>query len=274
MRNLSLLLALALLALASTASAAIADTVVVKDGDVARQAENTPPTRNWVIYTRAAGSAVFEPGPAWPPRGVGSLQLTTPTGADKVYAFNYDHVGTSLADIDAMRYATYRESGASPNQVPALNIEVDYNGAAAGGYTVLVFEPVYNTTQGTVEDGEWQPWNAYAGGNAVWWSSRSIPGVCAFDCFVTWNTIVANNPDAVIGGGFGVNQGSGNPALVANTDALSIGVDGDVTTYDFEPTLTPGTKDGCKKGGWQTFNTPKFKNQGDCVSYAAKGRRD
>ena len=29
----------------------------------------------------------------------------------------------------------------------------------------------------------------------------------------------------------------------------------------------PTSKDQCKNGGWQTFNNPTFKNQGDCVSY-------
>ncbi len=31
----------------------------------------------------------------------------------------------------------------------------------------------------------------------------------------------------------------------------------------------PTSKDQCKDGGWQTFNNPVFKNQGDCVSYVA-----
>lgn len=31
----------------------------------------------------------------------------------------------------------------------------------------------------------------------------------------------------------------------------------------------------CKHGGWKTFNTPSFKNQGDCVAYVAtRGRND
>lgn len=30
---------------------------------------------------------------------------------------------------------------------------------------------------------------------------------------------------------------------------------------------TPTSKDQCKNGGWQTFNAPTFKNQGQCVSY-------
>lgn len=32
----------------------------------------------------------------------------------------------------------------------------------------------------------------------------------------------------------------------------------------------PTSKDQCKEDGWQTFNNPTFKNQGDCVSYAEK----
>jgi hypothetical protein len=31
----------------------------------------------------------------------------------------------------------------------------------------------------------------------------------------------------------------------------------------------PTSKAQCKNGGWKTFNNPKFKNQGDCVSYVA-----
>jgi len=39
-------------------------------------------------------------------------------------------------------------------------------------------------------------------------------------------------------------------------------IDGTVYTYD-----QPKDKDECKNGGWQTFNNPSFKNQGQCVSY-------
>ncbi len=52
-----------------------------------------------------------------------------------------------------------------------------------------------------------------------------------------------------------------------NADALTVGVSGDETTYDFEPALTPTSKNQCKDGGWMTFNAPAFTNQGQCVSY-------
>jgi hypothetical protein len=36
----------------------------------------------------------------------------------------------------------------------------------------------------------------------------------------------------------------------------------------------PTTKSACKKGGWRTFTSPRFKNQGDCVSWVATHGRN
>jgi hypothetical protein len=276
MKALKLALFVMLLALAMTPMALAATTTqVVTESDITRQPENTPPTDNWVLYTRNAGNGAFVAGPATPPAGAGSLQLTTPTGADKVFLFNYDHVGTRLADINAISYYTYRTTG-SLQQVTALNIEVDYNGPdVAGGFTTLVFEPVYNTDQGAVVDGQWQYWDAYNGGNGVWWSTKNIPGVCAFDCFVAWSDIVAANPDATILGGFGVNQGSGNPGLLAAVDKLTLGAGGDSVTYDFELYHVATSAEQCKNGGWQNVTRAdgsSFRNQGDCIQYVNTGR--
>lgn len=250
-------------------------TEVVTPQDVAQQAENTPPTKNWVAYHRNSGEDTFVIGPEDPPLGVGSLQLSTPTGADKITVFNYDHVGTRLADIDKISYATYRSSG-NLQQVAALNIEIDYNGPdVAGGYAVLVFEPVYNTNQGAVVSSQWQKWDAYNGGNAIWWSSRAISGICAFSCYASWSAIVANNPDATIVGGFGVNQGSGNPALTTAVDALKLGYSGNAVTYDFEPYRVAQTRDDCKDDGWKQVKRAdgsSFKNQGDCLQYVNTGK--
>jgi hypothetical protein len=210
---------------------------VVTEGDVTRQLENSPPTDNWVLYTRTgtpASAAVFQTGPPSPPLGAGSLKLQTSTSSEKVFLFNYDHVGTRLADINKLSYATYRTAG-NLQQVTALNMQVDFNGAAAGGFTTLVFEPVYNTTQGAVVNGQWQTWNAFGSGR--WWSTAQINGQCggaAIACQRTWSQIVASNPDAVITGGFGFNQGSGNGGLNVNVDALTIGYNSLCFTYDME----------------------------------------
>jgi len=207
---------------------------VVSESDIARQPENTPPSRNWVAYTRPGTpptALMFVNGPGNPPQGCGSVQLTTLSPNEKVTLFNYDHIGKRLADIHNISYYTYRTSGTG-SQVAALNVEIDYNGPnVPGGFTTLVFEPVYNMDQGMVVNGVWQRWDAYNGGHAIWWSTRPIPGVCAFNCFVPWSTIVASNPDATVLGGVGLNQGSGNPTLVSAVDAFTF----DNATYNFEP---------------------------------------
>jgi hypothetical protein len=273
----SLLLAVAAFTFNAVGLAAVCDRTVITEDDIVRQAENTPPTNNWVLYTRNAGSGAFISGPSTPPSGVGSLETRTPTGADKVTLFNYDHVGTPLSSVEALGYATYRAANPLDNdaQLPAINVQVDVNGAAAGGFTTLVFEPVYNTSQGAIQDNTWQTWDAYLGGQAIWWSSNPIPGAPNRDTFVTWNTILTNNPNAVIVGGFGVNQGSGNPALVASSDILSIGYGGECVTYDFEPFEVAADRESCKSGGWKTLRRADgstFKNQGDCIQYVNTGK--
>lgn len=271
------LVAAVALAAATLAYAAVCARVVITEDDIARQAENTPPTRNWVLYTRLAGNGTFRTGPATPPSGVGSFETVTPTGNDKVTLFNFDHIGTPLAAIDAMSYATYRAANALDTdvQLPAINLQVDANGAAPGGFTTLVFEPVYNTAQGAIQDDTWQTWDAFNNGQAVWWSSNSIPGAPTRDDQVTWDTIRANNPNAVVVGGFGINQGSGNPALTASSDMLSIGHGGECVTYDFEPFEVAADKDACKNGGWKTLRRAdgsEFKNQGDCIQFVNTGK--
>ena len=283
MRKISLLALLALtVSLAGVtpnrAARATCDRVVVLGTDIVEQPENTPPTNNWVLYKRNAGDGSVRVGPATPPSGVGSYEIVTPTGADKATLFNYEHTGTKLSDINKIGYSTFRSAG-SDQQVTALNIEVDINGAAPGGFTTLVFEPVYNTAQGAVLSGQWQTWDAYLGGGAIWWSSNPINVAPNRDTFVTWSTIVAANPNAVIVGGFGLNQGSGNPGLTASADNLSLGygtgADAVCVTYDFEPFRVATSKDDCKDGGWQkvkTANNTGFKNQGQCIQYVNTGK--
>lgn len=253
-------------------TSAATTTQVVTEVDVTRQAENTPPTDRWVVYTRAGTpptAAAFREGPNPAPLGTGSLELTTSNGAEKVFAFNYDHVGTELSYVDDISYNTYRSTG-SAQQVAALNVVIDFNGpAVAGGFSTLVFEPVYNTDQGAVVSGEWQDW--IASGSGVWWSTRPINGQCAGAtsiCDKTWSEIVANNPDATVMEGVGINQGSGNPGLKTAVDAFTF----NNVKYDFEFSEKVTSKDQCKENGWMNVfarDGRAFKNQGACVSYVS-----
>lgn len=67
---------------------------------------------------------------------------------------------------------------------------------------------------------------------------------------------------------FSINVGDTNLndlGLDGYLDNVVVSASGDVTTYDFEP-ATPKTKDDCKNGGWALYNSPAFKNQGQCVA--------
>jgi hypothetical protein len=272
MRGSLVALALLACALIMGVSTATAATTTVK------VTPNNQPALWPSTDTRAPGYFEFVPGPGTPPLGSGSLHLVTPVGPAgnlgqaKVQLGNGDYTGTLLSAIDNMSYSTYRSSASTGSavQVPAYELAVN----TSAGFTTLVFEPVYNTDQGAIVNDTWQSWDAFNGGNARWWSSHAIGGgQCAFDCYRTWSQIVADNPGASIQGEL-INQGSGNPGIDANVDAYTFGANGNATTWNFDPLTGPPTsKDQCKDGGWQSFDNPTFKNQGDCVSYVAtKGR--
>ncbi len=258
---------IAIMLVLSVAGAAASTVVTVLPGDVGA---------TWsTADTRSGGTVSFVPGPATPPLGTGSLQMTTTDAYEssqaKAQLFNYSYIGTPLADIDALSFWAYKSSSStnSAAQTMGLNIEVDYVGDGIS-FTTLVFEPIYQSGgPSALLTDTWQYWNAYNSGNGIWWSTKSIPGVCAFDCFVPWSTIIASNPNAKISGGLGFNVGSGWVGQSSeNADALVVSVSGNETIYDFEATAPPPTdKDQCKNGGWQQFSSPAFKNQGQCVSY-------
>src|SRR3546814_5707692 len=162
-------------AVALTGSAEAATTEVVTEGDGTRQVEDTPPTDDWVLYTRAgtpASAATFE-ADADAPAGTGSLRLTTATSGEKVFLSSFAESGTALGDISSIGYATNRVAG-NGQQVTGLNVVIDANGAEAGGFATLVYEHVYQTADGAVVTGTWQTWDA--GGAARWSSNRTNSG--------------------------------------------------------------------------------------------------
>ncbi|MEO5814247.1 MAG: hypothetical protein ABIT20_03095 [Gemmatimonadaceae bacterium] len=266
------------LAPASTRTASLTgnSTVVVAEASVVRQPENSPPTNNWVLYTRAgtpptAGQFVI--GPDAPPLGVGSFQSQLALSTEKLTLFNYDHVGTALSSITALSYATYKNPG-STFPFPSINIEIDINGGTlnAGEFRTLVFEP-YNQPGFVDAVGVWELRDAYDGGAARWWSTGVTSCPQSSPC--TWSALLASYPGATITGGFGINAGSGNAGLHGAVDALSISYGSGSVTYDFEPFVTATSRESCKDGGWKTrtrADGSPFKNQGDCVSYVNNGR--
>lgn len=238
-------------ALSIAGGVAAISTVVVRPGDVGT---------SWLAQSGIGGASSFVTGPATAPLGVGSLQFTTPNVSSWAQLYNYSYIGTPLANFDAISYSAYRASSSTnpTTQTIALALEVDVNGADPGGFTTLVFEPDYQIPggNGAMHLDTWQTWDAFQGGNAIWWATTSIPGADkAFNTFVPWSTILDANPQAVIVGGVGPFVGSGWAGqFTGYTDALRIGVSGNTTTYDFEPNApaaTP-TPDGTTLVGGET----------------------
>ena len=256
MRRLSLASVLALAVCLATAAAAAAATVV------------TGPGGSWsTADTRPGGAVSFVGGPASPPLGVGSLEMTSDGTTAKAQFVTDAYAGSGLGALGTISYWDYRSSASTtiPLQRVSLNVPVLLNGDS--GFTTLVFEPVYQPGASLASD-TWQQW--LASGDGVWWSTRTVTsgdgtttfcGGATYACMRTWDDIVASFPDAVVGQ-VGFNIGSGWAGTFSgNADALTVGG----TTYNFE------SKDACKDGGWRTFNTPTFANQGDCVSFVATG---
>jgi len=134
---------------------------------------------NWfTAETQGDGAVTFVSGPGNPPLGCGSLQMSLSTYTSKAQYLTSNYIGTPLSNITAISYWAYRSSTSTnfATQTISLNIHVDVNGAAPGGLTTLVYEPLYQS--GTVMNDTWQLWDAYNGGNAIWWSTQAIPGVC------------------------------------------------------------------------------------------------
>lgn len=194
----------------------------------------------------------------------GALQLTTnSTNTAKAQYLKNETV--PLSSVVELGYWTKQVSGPS-FAGPSFQFVVDLNGSATGGFTTFVYEPYQN---GTVSPGVWQQWDVDAG---QMWSSRSFSeGTCVVTAgaggapFYSLSTLKTLCPNAVTLA-YGVNVGTFNPNYNVETDGVTF----NGTTYDFELTNVPSSKDECKKDGYKTLtdaNGQPFKNQGQCVSY-------
>ena len=260
-------------------------TVIVTPGDMATSiADVAARPDSWFFYNdetdvidNSLGSFVSGPGTA--PLGTGSVEISV-SGTQRRNLATYQFSGTPLADITTLEFSTYNPSagnGGSADRSGYLNFNVDFNGTDTWQHR-LAFVPSQN---GTVVQNEWQQWDAINGGNALWsfsgsvWPGTSTPGTT----LKTWDQILTEYPgvrirvtDPWLGIRVGEPYASG---YTENIDAFVFGTAAGTTSFNFDPAVgPPASKDACKNGGWQSFNSPSFKNQGDCVSYVATGGKN
>ncbi len=174
----------------------------------------TPCTVSDKMYDRVwsyDGDAYPEAG-AWPTGTSGSfdfqddgLYLNTPAVESYVSGL-FDGGNTPLADVDAMSYKVLRQvkSAGVSVTLPAYILSVDTNGLVeAGGQTYFFYEPYYNDNDRAAVEGQFQTWDAYKNGEALWYRSGTLQKR------ETWNTFVGQFPKAVVLA-HGFNQGTSN----------------------------------------------------------------
>ncbi len=264
---------------------ASASTVIVTEADLAGSfADVAADPTSWFFYndeTDQIDSALgtFVAGPDTAPLGAGSAEILV-SGTQRRNLATYQFSATRLADVTAIRFSTYNPSagnGGSATRSAYLNFNVDFDGSDTWQRR-LVYVPSVN---GAVAQDAWQEWDAVDGGAALWtWSYYYGNGGAWPDGdtnqYRTWADLVASFPDlAVRTSDSWLGLRVGEPYADGYTETLDAfvwsTVDG-TTTWDFEPLIGPPTdKDECKKGGWQAFNNPSFKNQGDCIQYVNTG---
>lgn len=196
----------------------------------------------WRLTEEApTGAGAFVFGPAQPPLGKGSVELTiSERGAYGISTSAY--AGLQLTTLSHLSYATYRSSY-DPEDHTTINLQfdIDYDitDADSTAQGRLIFEP-YKTSQpaGGVKQNVWQTWNAQAS-NSAWWATAE-PGAryCDRESPCTWEQVLKLFPRAAIAADGQLWLRAGNwwgRAVTASADALVVGVNGVQTRYDFEP---------------------------------------
>jgi len=233
MKKRAISVASAAVAVLATAAVAAAATVTVAPGHMDGWAIN-----NDTCGAATTGSVAFVSGPATPPARTGSVQFSVGANGDSYPTVRQsDYNGVKLSSLTAFDYSTYVSHFGTGGQAPYIDLYVDNNNDNVRD-DILAFEPVYQTSQGTVALNTWQHWDAL---NGLWWSDSMGGPPPLF----TLASYVASHPDARIlnvgGGGVILAAGCGGGAwtsFVGNADKLTIGVSGNSTTYDFEATFS------------------------------------
>ena len=261
MKKILLLPAFALAFVLGGAVLVSAATTVLVTGNTST-GENLP---GWMFNRDLTTATPFEFNTDQASISVGSLNVL-PIGtnpADKFVAENF--INTPIADVHSIAYDFRIGSGGTNASAHQFYMNVYANFGQSDDlkfydcrYSVV---PVIGSTAGfttvTFDPTVAYPVTTRTGGSASPFTCPAVPA--------DMNNLSAGSNIRM----FALNVG--------DTSASDLGLDGyldnvvvdttaGVTSYDFEPALTPVTKDECKNGGWMTFNTPTFKNQGACVS--------
>jgi hypothetical protein len=240
--------AAAVLALGATFSSAFAATVTVTPTDSqgwVRSEFRDVSTGPYTSNTVGAINGTYQPAGEG-----GSVEMSSTDGSGKVDFSKY-FTNVTFADLTSLSYDWYRSSASTAGAplAPAIRIGYDADGnlatTADAGY--LVFEPIYQVPVANppAATDAWVTANAK---NGVLWQHQLSPGADTFNGgsqvfqnLQGWMTSgQQGNGDLLSGNSlvteinFGIGSGwSGS--FSGAVDHVSIGLNDNITTYDFEP---------------------------------------
>lgn len=262
MKKIFSLLALFVASLVVTTNVMAVDSAVIVTGNTSA-GENQP---GWMFGRDPSNATPFSFVISNQSIGMGSLYVAPLSNvAAKKFIGEY-FIITPIADINTVAYDFKIGAGGLVTQEEQFYMNVYANFGVSDdlkyydcrydviptigskdGYTTVTFDPTAN-----------YPVTKRGGASASPFNCPTSPA--AMDSLSAGSNIRA----------FALNMGDTSVndfGLDGYFDNVVVNLESGVTIYDFEPILTPTTKNECKKDGWMTFNSPTFKNQGDCVSY-------
>jgi len=228
----------------------------------------------------------------------GAAKLTTDsTNEAKAEVAVIDGYGMPQAILSSLGifYSYHKVANPDPGHNPFaapsvkltfLNPVCDDPDSGGDCFGTLVYEPTWNHpgsigSSSSVPIDEWIAVTIDDENGVFWWTGGfgepNTAGGPPLRTLAEWNDEFSTDfGDSEL---FQISIGVGtfNQGQIGYFDDVQIVHDHDGSfdkSYDFEPQIGPPLdKDECKKGGWMSFNTPTFRNQGDCVSFVASNGR-
>ncbi len=232
------------LSMRKTLAALASGSLLVANASIALAANQTITVspanmQGWAFVTETpVGAGTLVNGPATPPLGTGSAELTVDSMGRQILAKSVS--GVQLADIDTLQYSTYQQTG---TPLLEISLQLQYDSDTTDTNTAfqgrLVFEPYMSFPTQSTATGTWQTWEPL---NGLWWASpnavSTVDQACPQNDPCTWTELLTLYPNIGLSAPHGAYIfRAGGPwagGFTGNVDAFKVGINGDTVTYNFE----------------------------------------
>lgn len=262
-----------LLAAAGIANAANITTIVTANTSAG---ENQP---GWLFNRDTSTATPYEFNEDEAKIGYGSLFVKPIGSANAKDKFiGEDFINAPIADIDSVSFDFKLGAG-----VPAAKASQFYFNVYANfgeSDDLKFYDCRYNIVASSGSDSSWttvsfDPTQNYSVTTRLDNTTTPVNEASPYACPASPAGMDTLSPGSTIRV-YAINVGdtsSSDAGVSGYLDNVVVTKGADVAVSDFEPVLTPSSKNDCKNDGWKKFNTPTFTNQGSCVSaVTSKGK--